>query len=139
MLSDKMLRTLLEEFDLQEDEEFKTETEIKSIGVNNIINASLYKVNRTGLQVKSIHFDDWTHSIRLDDLLLGKLKIFKLPFVPELNEIYYVPDIICTNLFQSFTNVWGRHDKHRIKHELCFRTKEETIAKAEWLLNQNHQ
>jgi len=134
MLSDKMLRALLEEFDLQEDEVFKTETEIKSTGVNNIINASLYKVNRTGLQVKSIHFDDWTHSIRLDDLLLGKLKIFKLPFVPELNGAYYVPDISMADLYFKTWNYDTEHDKHRIEHEICFKTKQAAIARAKEVL-----
>ena len=134
MLSNKMLDLILEELGLEEDEEFKTETEIKSIGVNNIINASLYKVNRTGLQVKSIHFDDWTHSIRLDDLLLGKLKIFKLPFVPELNEAYYVPDISIVDLYFKTLNYNTKDDKHRIEREICFRTKEGAINRTKEVL-----
>jgi len=132
MLSDKMLNLILEELGLEKDEEFEITFK------NTIIECKVsYRINKNGLEY--CYDDHWYRSINLGELLSGELEIFKLPFVPELNEIYYVPDIICTNLFQSFTNVWGRHDKHRIKHELCFRTKEETIAKAEWLLNQNHQ
>ena len=126
MLSDKMLRTLLEEFDLQEDEVFK----ITGFDDN-------YMINKRGLIVGGIK--KWSGSICLNDLLNGSKKVIKLPFVPELNEAYYVPDISIANLYRKIRNYDTKHDKHRIERDICFRTKEEAINRTKWLLNQNHQ
>ena len=120
MLSDKMLNLILEELKLEEDEEF----EIKNACYN-------HRINKNGLEY---YFDDhWDSSIYLSELLSGELEIFKLPFVPE-NETYYIPDISIANLYRKIWNYGTKHDKHRIEHEMCFRTKQEAIVKAkEWL------
>jgi len=121
MLSDKMLRTLLEEFDLQEDEVFKI------TGFDDP-----YMINKRGLIVGGIKI--WSGSMCLNDLLNGSKKVIKLPFVPELNGTYYVPDISMADLYFKTWNYGTKHDKHRIEHEMCFRTKQGAIAKAkEWL------
>jgi len=121
MLSDKVKKAILESLDLEEDEVFEIE------------GASFkYRINENGLQKKII--SKWNKSNILGDLLLGEVKIFKLPFVPEINETYYVPDISIANLYRKICNYDTKHDKHRIEHEICFRTKQEAIAKAkEWL------
>ena len=132
MLSNKMLDAILEELGLEKDEEFEITFK------NTIIECKVsYRINKNGLEY--CYDDHWVRSINLGELLSGELEIFKLPFVPELNEAYYVPDISVADLYYKTFCYNTKHDKHRIKHELCFRTKEETIAKAEWLLYQNHQ
>ena len=126
MLSNKMLDLILEELKLEKDEEF----EIKGVCYN-------HRINKNGLEYC---FDDhWDRSIYLNELLSGELEIIKLQFVPELNETYYVPDISIADLYFKTWNYGTKHDKHRIEHEMCFRTKEGAINRTKWLLNQNHQ
>ena len=121
MLSDKMLRTLLEEFDLQEDEEF----EIKDFH-------GFFRINTKGLEIK--HYHGWDKSPLLNKLLLGEVKIIKLPFAPELNEAYYVPDISIADLYRKIRNYDTKHDKHRIERDICFRTKQEAITRTKEVL-----
>jgi hypothetical protein len=125
MLSDKMLDLILEELELKEDEEF----EIKNVCYN-------HRINKNGLEY--CYDDHWVRSINLSELLSGELEIFKLPFVPELNETYYAPDISMADLYRQICNYDTKHDKHRIEHEICFRTKDGAITRTKWLLNQNH-
>ena len=121
MLSDKMLDLILEELGLEKDEEF----EIKGGYYN-------HRINKNCLEYC---FDDhWYHSIYLGELLLGELEIIKLPFVPELNEAYYVPDISVADLYYKTFCYNTKHDKHRIEHEMCFRTKQGAINKAKEVL-----
>ena len=121
-----MLDLILEELKLEKDEEF----EIKGVCYN-------HRINKNGLEYC---FDDhWDRSIYLSELLSGELEIIKLQFVPELNETYYVPDISIADLYFKTWNYGTKHDKHRIEHEMCFRTKEGAINRTKWLLNQNHQ
>ena len=126
MLSNKMLDLILEELKLEKDEEF----EIKGVCYN-------HRINKNGLEYC---FDDhWDRSIYLSELLSGELEIFKLPFVPELDETYYIADISLADLYRKTFHHDTKHDKHRIKHEICFRTKQAAINRTKWLLNQNHQ
>ena len=121
MLSDKMLDLILEELELEKDEEF----EIKGGYYN-------HRINKNCLEYC---FDDhWYSSIYLGELLLGELEIIKLPFIPKLNETYYAPDISIADLYLKTANYDSKYDKHRIKHEICFRTKQEAINKAKEVL-----
>ena len=123
MLSDKVLKAILEYLNLEENEEFGIED-----------SNYMRRINKKGIQVYIPSSNGWSSSAYLNELLLGKVKIIKLPFVPELNETYYVPDISTAYLYFKTWNYNTKHDKHRIEHEICFRTKEEAIAKAkEWL------
>jgi len=132
MLSDKMLDLILEELGLEKDEEFEITFK------NTIIECKVsYRINKNGLEY--CYDDHWVRSINLGELLSGELEIFKLPFVPELNEAYYVPDISVADLYYKTFCYNTKHDKHRIEHEMCFRTKKGAINRAKWLLNQNHQ
>ena len=122
MLSNKMLNLILEELGLEKDEEF----EIKNVS---------YRINKNGLEY--CYDDHWDRSIYLGELLLGELgeyEIIKLPFVPELNEAYYVPDISVADLYYKTFCYNTKHDKHRIEHEMCFRTKQGAINKAKEVL-----
>ena len=121
MLSDRMLDLILEELELEKDEEF----EIKNVCYN-------HRINKNGLEYC---FDDhWDRSIYLSELLSGELEIFKLQFVPEMNEAYYVPDISVADLYYKTFCYNTNHDKHRIEHEMCFRTKQGAINKAKEVL-----
>ena len=119
MLSDKMLNLILEELGLEKDEEF---------GIKNVS----YRINKNGLEY--CYDDHWVRSINLGELLSGELEIFKLPFVPELNETYYVPDISITDLYFKTWNYNTKHDKHRIEHEMCFRTEQAAINRTKEVL-----
>ena len=127
MLSDKVLDVVLEELNLQEGEEF----EVRSFII--VVDGKLqHRINKNGLE----YFCNgvWNHSVLLDKLLLGKLEIVKLQFIPKLNEMYYYPDITSTDLYDNAINYNGEYDRRRIIHEMCFKTKEGAIAKAgEWL------
>ena len=128
MLSDKVLDVVLEELNLQEGEEF----EVRSFII--VIDGKLqHRINKNGLEC--FYNGVWNNSIHLGDLLLGKLRTFKLPFVPGPTEAYYVPDISIADLYSKITNYGTKHDKHRVDYEICFKTKEEAIAKAKWLLS----
>ena len=121
MLSDKMLNLILEELELEKDEEF----EIKNVCYN-------HRINKNGLEY--CFGDYWDRSIYLSELLLGELEMIKLPFVPELNEAYYVPDISIAYLYFKTWNYDTMHDKNRIEHEICFRTKDGAITRAKEVL-----
>ena len=121
MLSNKMLDLILEELELEKYEEF----EIKGVCYN-------HRINKNGLEYC---FDDhWDRSIYLSELLSGELEIFKLLFVPEMNETYYVPDISIANLYRKICNYDTKHDKHRIEREMCFRTKQAAINRTKEIL-----
>ena len=121
MLSDKVKNAILESLDLEEDEVF----EIEEFHV-------FFRINTKGLEIK--HYHGWDKSPLLNKLLLGKVKIIKLPFAPELNEAYYVPDISMAGLYFKTWNYNTEHDKHRIEHEICFKTKQAAIARAKEVL-----
>ena len=130
MLSNKMLDLILEELGLEKDEEFE-------ITFKNTITKckSSYRINKNGLEY--CYDDHWDRSINLGELLLrelGEYEIIKLPFVPEINETYYVPDISISYLYFKTWNYNTKHCKHRIKHEMCFRTKQGAINKAKEVL-----
>jgi len=130
MLSDKMLDLILEELGLEEDEEFEITFK------NTIIKYKIsYRINKNGLEYC---FDDhWDRSINLGELLLGELgeyEIIKLPFVPTWEQTYYYPNITTTLLYGASLYYNREYDKHRVEHEICFRTKEGAIDKAKEVL-----
>ena len=121
MLSDKVKNAILESLDLEEDEVFEIE------------GASFkYRINENGLQKKII--SKWNKSNILGDLLLGKVKMIKLPFVPTWEQTYYYPNITTTLLYEASLYYNGEYDKHRVEHKLCFRTKEDAIVRAKEIL-----
>ena len=132
MLSDKMLDLILEELGLEKDEEFEITFK------NTIIECKVsYRINKNGLEY--CYDDHWVRSINLGELLSGELEIFKLPFVPKIDEGYYYVDIALPCLSSYSNNRGDFIDKHRIKNDLCFEIREEATAKAKWLLKQKYQ
>ena len=119
MLSDKVLKAILEYLNLEENEEFGIED-----------SNYMRRINKKGIQVYITGSDGWRSSTYLNELLLGKVKMIKLPFVPELNEAYYVPDISIVDLYFKTLNYNTKDDKHRIEREICFRTKEGAINRT---------
>ena len=127
LLSDKVLDVILEDLNLKKDEEFG----VKNLNTQTTFKYT-YKINNKGLRWCNDGF--WEPSLRLDELLLRKLKIFKLPYAPKLAEKYYIPDILNPELYKFSYNAGNSIDKHREKYELRFRTEEEAIAKAREIL-----
>ena len=123
MLSDKVLKAILEYLNLEENEEFGIED-----------SKYMRRINKKGIQVYIPSSDGWSSSAYLNELLLGKVKMIKLPFVPELDETYYVPDISMADLYFKTRKYNTKDDKHRIEHEICFRTKEEAINRTKEVL-----
>lgn len=61
-------------------EEFKIENENKEY---------LYGFTENGLLVKIR--EDWVPSCKLEDLIVGRCKIIKLPWIPKVGKLYYRP------------------------------------------------
>jgi len=128
MLSDKVKNVILEELCLQEDEEF----EVRSLTTIVIDGILPYRINGNGLEC---FFNGvWNYSTHLDDLLLGEIKIVKLPFIPKKHEEYYSPDILAESLYKTSVNHHVEFDIYRIDPKLCFRTKEDAIVRAKEIL-----
>jgi len=123
MLSDKVKNAILEDLNMKEDEEFGIED-----------SNYMRRINKNGIQFYKNSSDGWSSSAYLNELLLGKVKIIKLPFVPELNETYYIADISLADLYRKTFHHDTKHDKHRIDHEICFRTKQEAINRTKKVL-----
>ena len=123
MLSDKVLKVILEYLNLEENEEFGIED-------SNYIR----RINKKGIQFYINSSDGWISSAYLNELLLGKVKMIKLPFVPTWEQTYYYPNITTTLLYEASLYYNGEYDKHRVEHKLCFRTKEEAIRRAREIL-----
>ena len=60
--------------------------------------------------------------------------IKKLPFIPEIGEMYYTPDVSETDKYFEFINLGDSVDEIVIERGLAFRTKEEAIAMANKML-----
>ena len=123
MLSDEVLKAILEYLNLEENEEFGIED-----------SKYMRRINKKGIQVYIPSSDGWRSSTYLNELLLGKVKMIKLPFVPELIEAYYVPDISIADLYFKTWKYNTKHDKHRIEREMCFRTKQAAINRTKEIL-----
>ena len=122
MLSDEILKLTLKKLNLAEDEEF---------GVKN--DGDTYRINKSGIEIK---LNGWEHErgYTLDDLLLGRIKVIKLSFIPKLNQLYYCPNILADCLYATSINYNTESLKHRIKYDLCFETEQEAVAKTKEIL-----
>ena len=70
----------------------------------------------------------------LEDILLGEVRIIKLPWKPRDNEYYFIPEIRTPEMFSYLEWTNDYMDNHMYKHGLICRTKEEAIRKAELLM-----
>lgn len=55
-------------------------------------------------------------------------------WIPKMKEVYFIPSICYSDLFQG--TIWGGFldDFHRLDHNLVFKTKEEAVLRAKELL-----
>lgn len=67
-------------------------------------------------------------------LMLGEVKIEKLPWKPRNSEYYFIPEITTPTKFSSLEWVNDNVDKYLYEHGLICRTEEEAIRKAKLLL-----
>ena len=78
--------------------------------------------------------------IEAGDFCHVTLKIIKLPWKPRKGERYYYP---CPDLNKEYCyDNWGDHgkvDKHRLKHNIVFKTKEEAVEAAKKMLEKRNK
>ena len=79
---------------------------------------------------------DWetAAAATLRDILMGDIRIVKLPWEPRDNEHYFIPEITTPEMFGYLRWTNDHVDNHMYKHGLICRTKEEAIRKAELLM-----
>ena len=91
--------------------------------------------DKKGLKT-SIDGVDWetAAAATLRDILMGDIRIVKLPWEPRDNEHYFIPEITTPEMFGYLRWTNDHVDNHMYKHGLICRTKEEAIRKAELLM-----
>ena len=67
-------------------------------------------------------------------LLMGNVRIVKLPWKPKMGERYYVSDIFDRDLFDYYLWDDDERDEELYKRGLVFKTKEEAIELAQRML-----
>ena len=70
----------------------------------------------------------------LEDILLGDVRIIKLPWKPRENERYYYPLPSDKDLWGGTTWTDSNYDNIRLNRGLVFKTIEEAVAAAETML-----
>ena len=75
-----------------------------------------------------------TAEVLLKRILMGNIRIIKLPWKPRDNEYYFIPEIRTPEMFSYLEWTNDYMDNHMYKHGLICRTKEEAIRKAELLM-----
>lgn len=67
-------------------------------------------------------------------LMLGKVKIKKLPWKPKKNEYYFIPEIANPEMFVFFEWLNDNEDEYMYERGLVCRTEKEAIKKAKLLM-----
>lgn len=70
----------------------------------------------------------------LRDILMGDIKIVKLPWKPKTGEKYYVPNIFNWNYYNYYLCVDNERDEELYKRGLVFKTEEEAIEMSKKML-----
>lgn len=81
----------------------------------------------------NIKWDGFDDKI-LQLLMLGEVKIEKLPWKPKKNEYYFIPEIANPEMFVSFEWLNDNEDKYMYERGLVCRTEKEAIKKAKLLM-----
>ena len=70
----------------------------------------------------------------LKDILMGDIRIVKLPWKPKMDEKYYIPSIFDWDFYKY--NFWlnDECDEKYYKRGLVFKTKEEAIEMSKKML-----
>ena len=73
-------------------------------------------------------------AVVLRGILMGDIRIVKLPWKPKIEEKYYVPNIFDLDSYSY--NFWfdDEHDEKFYKRGLVFKTKEEAIGMSKKML-----
>ena len=67
-------------------------------------------------------------------LMLGEVKIEKLPWKPKKNGYYFIPELANPEMFSSLEWLNDNEDKYMYEHGLVCRTEKEAIKKAKLLM-----
>ena len=70
----------------------------------------------------------------LKDILMGDIRIVKLPWKPKMEEKYYVPNIFDWDYYKYYLWFNDKRDEEIYKRGLVFRTKEEAIEMSKKML-----
>lgn len=70
----------------------------------------------------------------LRDILMGNIRIVKLPWKPKTGEKYYVPNIFNWNYYNYYLCVDNERDEELYKRGLVFKTEEEAIEMSKKML-----
>lgn len=75
-----------------------------------------------------------TVTLTLRGILMGDIRIVKLPWKPKMDEKYYIPSIFDWDFYKY--NFWlnDEHDEKFYKRGLVFKTKEEAIEMSKKML-----
>lgn len=78
-----------------------------------------------------------TAAVFLKDILMGDIRIIKLPWKPQKGETYYIPCIMTQPKYMYSTLWWSNddYDKEYYRMGLVCKTSEEAIALAEKMLD----
>ena len=73
-------------------------------------------------------------AVVLRGILMGDIRIVKLPWKPKMDEKYYIPSIFDWDFYKY--NFWlnDEHDEKFYKRGLVFKTKEEAIEMSKKML-----
>lgn len=98
----------------------------------------LFKISERGLVSHRLGSDDWaTDELMLVRLLTGDFaEIIKLPWKPEKDEDYFIPDI--TRMCNYSIRVWNdeANDEHLYQKGIVFKTAEEAIEISKKILQE---
>lgn len=98
----------------------------------------LFKISERGLVSHRLGSDDWaTDELMLVRLLTGDFaEIIKLPWKPEKDEDYFIPDI--TRMCNYSIRVWNDevNDEHLYQKGIVFKTAEEAIEISKKMLQE---
>lgn len=78
-----------------------------------------------------------TAAVLLKDILMGDIRIIKLPWKPQKGTPYYIPCIVAQPEYMYSVNYWSNddYDKEYYRMGLVCKTSEEAIALAEKMLD----
>ena len=98
-----------------------------------------YRLTNDRLEYRTLKFlkedEGWHENTRtLTELLNGKLKIIKLPWRPRKNESYYSPCPDADYLYLRDNWDDDAIDRHRLEHNIVFKTKKEAVDMAKKML-----
>lgn len=97
-----------------------------------------FRFTKEGIIVSqnSVHWNDITTAIVLEDILAGRAKVVALPWKPKNNEVYYIPCIHPNGSFMWTSVTWegNKGDNKLYQLGLVCKTPEEAVALTKKML-----